>query len=101
MAKSKLIPLRDMVVIEPQTPEEVTESGIVIPDTADKDAPQQGTVVAVGLGRISEEDGSRIDMEVKKGDVVLFSKYGPTKVKINGKEYLVAKEEDIYAILED
>jgi chaperonin GroES len=100
MAKSKLIPLRDMVVIEAQTPDEVTESGIVIPDTADKDAPQQGTVVAVGLGRVSE-DGSRVEMEVEKGDVVLFSKYGPTKVKINGKEYLVAKEEDIYAKLED
>lgn len=97
---SKLIPLRDMVVIEPQTPNEITESGIVIPDTADKDAPQQGKVVAVGLGRVSE-DGSRVDMEVKKGDIVLFSKYGPTKVKINGTEYLVAKEEDIYAILED
>ena len=99
MAKSKLIPLRDMVVIEPQTPEEVTASGIIIPDTADKDAPQQGTVVAVGLGRVGE-DGSRIEPEVSKGDIVLFSKYGPTKVKIAGKEYLVAKEEDIYAILE-
>ncbi|OGZ59180.1 MAG: co-chaperone GroES [Candidatus Spechtbacteria bacterium RIFCSPLOWO2_12_FULL_38_22] len=92
-------PLRDNVIIEPKSPEEMTKSGIIIPDTADQKRPEQGTVVAVGPGK-KMKDGSKVPLDVKKGDVVLFSKYGPTEIEVNGKEYLIAKEEDILAILE-
>lgn len=95
----KLRPLRDHVILEAITQEEKTKGGIVIPDTASKERPEQGKVVAVGPGRINLK-GQRVPMELKKGDVVLFSKYGPNEVKVDGKEYLVAKEEDILAILE-
>jgi len=95
----KLRPLRDHVILEPVTAEEKTKGGIVLPETVDKERPEQGKVVAVGPGRINLK-GQRVPMEIKKGDVVLFSKYGPNEVKVDGKEYLVAKEEDILAILE-
>lgn len=95
----KIKPLKDNVIIEPQSPEEVTKSGIVIPDTAEKNRPEQGVVVAVGPGKISK-NGDRIPLEVKKGDTVLFTKYGPNEIEINDKEYLIAKEDDILAILE-
>ena len=95
----KLKPLRDHVIIEPITQEEKTKGGIVLPDTVSKERPEQGKVVAVGSGRLNTK-GERMPMEVKKGDVVLFSKYGPNEVKVDGKEYLVAKEDDILAILE-
>lgn len=95
----RIKPLKDNVIIEPQSPEEVTKSGIVIPDTAEKNRPEQGVVVAVGPGKISE-NGDRIPLEVKKGDTVLFTKYGPNEIEINDKEYLIAKEDDILAILE-
>ena len=98
--KTKLIPLRDYIVLEPQTEKEVTESGIVIPQDTNKDRPEQGTVVAVGPGRVLPE-GTRSEMDVKKGDKVLFSKYGPTEVKIDGKDYLVVKQDDILAILQN
>lgn len=95
----KLKPLRDHVILEPVTAEEKTKGGIVLPETVDKERPEQGKVVAVGPGRINLK-GQRVPMEIKKGDIVLFSKYGPNEVKVDGKEYLVAKEEDILAILE-
>ena len=98
MSNLRVTPLRDQIIIEAQLPEEVTESGIVIPDTAEKNRPEQGVVVAVGPGKRSK-DGKRIPIEVQKGDRVLFSKYGPNEIEINGKEYLIAKEEDILAIL--
>ena len=97
--KSSVRPLRDHILIEPMKHEEKTETGIILPDTAEKERPEQGVVVAVGSGRINEH-GARVPMEVKEGDRVLFSKYGPNELKVNGKEYLVAKEEDILAILE-
>jgi len=81
-------PLDDRVLIEPTSKEEQTKSGIVIPDTSDKEKPEQGKVIAVGP-----------KATVKVGDVVLFTKYGPNEVKINNKEYLIAKEEDILAII--
>ena len=87
------------MIIEPITQEEKTKGGIVLPDTVSKERPEQGKVVAVGSGRLNTK-GERMPMEVKKGDVVLFSKYGPNEVKVDGKEYLVAKEDDILAILE-
>ena len=95
----KLKPLRDHVILEAMKEDEKTKGGIVLPDTASKERPEQGKVVAVGPGRVNLK-GQRVPMELKKGDIVLFSKYGPNEVKVEDKEYLVAKEEDILAILE-
>lgn len=98
----KLRPLGDRVLIEPQSQEEKTgktKSGIVIPDTAEKERPEQGTIIAVGEGK-RDEVGRLIPMSVKKGQKVLFSKYGPNEIKIDGKEYLIAREEDILGIIE-
>lgn len=93
----KIKPLRDQVLIEPLK-EEVKRGGIILPDTVTKERPEQGKVVAVGEGRW--EDGKLVKPVVKKGDVVLFTKYGPNQIKIDEKEYLIAKEEDILAIVE-
>lgn len=92
-------PLSDHVLIEPLKQEEKTKSGILLPDTADKEKPEQGKVIAVGSGK-KTEDGKVIPMEVKAGDTVLFTKYGPNEVKVDGREYLIAREDDILAILE-
>jgi len=91
-------PLGDRVLLEPISSEEKTKSGIVLPDTAEKERPEQGKVIAVGTGK-ALDDGSLKPLELKKGDTVLFSKYGPTEIKIGTKEYLIAKEEDILAII--
>ena len=98
----KIRPLADRVLIEPLSDEErvkKTKSGIIIPDTAEKEKPQEGKVVAVGEGKILES-GRLSPLSVKKGDRVLFSKYGPSEIKVDDKEYLIAKEEDILAIIE-
>ena len=73
--------------------------GIILPDTVDKERPEKGKVVSVGPGKLNKE-GKRIPMEVKSGQVVLFKKYGPDEIKIDNKEYLIAREEDILAVLE-
>lgn len=91
----KLQPLGDRVIVKPIESEEVTKGGIVLPDTA-KEKPQEGKVLAVGPGRLSE-DGKRIAMDVKVGDVVLYVKYGGTEVKIEGEELMVLRESDILA----
>ncbi|MBE3549958.1 MAG: Heat shock protein 60 family co-chaperone GroES [Brockia lithotrophica] len=93
-----LKPLSDRVVVEPLEREERTAGGIVLPDTA-KEKPQEGRVVAVGPGRY--EDGKLVPMEVKVGDRVIFSKYAGTEVKVKDKEYLILREADILAIVED
>jgi len=95
----KIKPLRDQVVLEPISEEEKSKGGIILPDTAEREKPEQGKVIAVGPGRLTPQ-GKTIPLSVKKGDRVLFTKYGPTEVKVEGKEYLVVKEEDILAILE-
>ncbi len=92
-----LRPLGDRVLIEPIEQEEVTASGLYIPETA-KEKPQQGNVLAVGEGR-RDDDGKRIEMDVKVGDRVLFAKYAGTEVKIDGKKLLIMKESDILAIV--
>ena len=99
--KSKLSiqPLGDRVVIERDDLEEKTAGGIVLPDTA-KDKPVRGTVMAIGTGRLLD-DGSRSDFQVKVGDRVLFSKYGPDAIKIGEEEYLLMREDDILAVIED
>jgi chaperonin GroES len=94
---AKIIPTSDHIVVE-AIEEETTASGIIIPDTASKEKPQKGKVIAVGSGKISD-DGKRIPLEVKEGDTVLFTKYGPTEVKVDGKEYLVLNESDVLAII--
>jgi chaperonin GroES len=91
----KLQPLGDRLVVKPLEGEEKTKGGIILPDTA-KEKPQEGKVLAVGPGRLSE-DGKRIAMEVKVGDVVLYVKYGGTEVKIDGEELMVLRESDILA----
>ncbi len=94
----KIRPLEDRVVITIDEQEQTTSSGLVIPDTA-KEKPQQGTVVAVGSGKRSEQTGEPIPMDVTSGDTVLFSKYGGTEVKIDGQEYLILSARDILAIV--
>jgi chaperonin GroES len=92
-------PLSDHILIEPIKEEEKTKSGILLPETADKERPEQGKVIAVGPGR-KNDSGHLILMEVKVGQKVLFTKYGPNEIKVEDKEYLIAKEEDILAIIE-
>lgn len=92
-------PLGDRVVIEANKEKGgKLKSGLYLPETVDKERPEQGTVVAVGPGKLLE-DGKRVPISVKKGDKVLFSKYGPNEFKVDGTEYLIAREEDILAIL--
>lgn len=93
----KIQPLHDNVVIKPATPEEVTASGLVLPQTSEE-KPMQGEVVAVGPGKV-KKDGTRAEMSVKKGDTVLFTKYAPDEVEIDGEEYLVVSEEKILATM--
>lgn len=94
----KIQPLADRVLVEPLKEAEVNKGGIIIPDTA-KEKPQQGTVIAVGTGKIDEK-GNKIPFNVKKGDKVLMPKYGGTEVKIDGKEYQIMREEDILGIID-
>ena len=94
---TKVQPLADRVVVKANEREEMTLSGIVLPDTA-KEKPQEGTIVAVGPGRLNEK-GDRVKPEVKAGDVVLYAKYAGTEVKIDGEELLILKETDILAIV--
>ena len=96
---TKLRPLGDRVVIEPTPREEMTKSGIVLPDTA-KEKPQEGTIIAVGPGKILD-DGSRETIDVKKGDKVLYAKYAGTEFKVDGDELLIVSQKDILAIVED
>ena len=95
--QNKIRPIGDRVVVKPAAKEEVTKSGIVIPDTA-KEKPQEGVVVAVGSGKLLE-NGKRVELEIKEGDRVLYAKYGGTEFKLDGEEYLVLRESDILAIL--
>ena len=92
-------PISDHVLIEPIKGEEKSKGGILLPQTAEKERPEQGKVIAVGPGK-KDETGKIIPLEVKPGDKVLFTKYGPNEIKVDDKEYLIAKEEDILAILE-
>jgi chaperonin GroES len=92
-------PLSDHILIEPIKEEEKTKAGIFLPDTANKEKSEEGKVIAVGPGKKTDE-GKIIMMSVKPGDKVLFTKYGPNEIKVDGKEYLIATESDILAIIE-
>jgi chaperonin GroES len=94
----KIKPLADRIVVERLEAEERTAGGIVLPDTA-KEKPKQGKVIAVGDGKVLDS-GERAKMTVKKGDTILFTSYAGTEVKVDGKEYLVMKEDDVLAVLE-
>ena len=94
----KIRPLHDRIVVERLEEKEVKKGSIIIPDTA-KEKPQEGKVLAVGNGKVSD-DGKKIPLDVKAGDKILFGKYSGSEVKIDDKEYLILREEDVLAILE-
>src|SRR3977135_2484574 len=94
---TSLKPLGDRVIVKPRQKEEMTRSGIVLPDTA-SEKPQEGSVLAVGPGRVLD-NGKRVEMEVKRRDSVLFANYAGTELKLDGEEYLVIREPDLLAIL--
>jgi len=91
-------PLHDRLIVRRMEEEEKTKGGIIIPDTA-KEKPVEGKVIAVGEGRV-KKDGTKIPMEVKKGDRILFAKYAGSEVKIEGEEYLMMREDEILAVIE-
>jgi chaperonin GroES len=93
---SKLQPLSDHILVKPMAKEEMSRGGIVLPDTA-KEKPQEGEVLAVGAGRRSEK-GDLIPMEVKVGDMVLYTKYGGTEIKLEGEDYMILRESDVLAM---
>ncbi|MBM4170649.1 MAG: co-chaperone GroES [Ignavibacteria bacterium] len=97
MAQFKIQPLHDRVVVKPNEAEETTKGGIILPDTA-KEKPIEGKVVAIGEGRVSD-DGKVTKLTVKVGDTVLYGKYSGTEVKIDGEDYLIMRESDIYGIV--
>jgi len=96
MSKPNYKPLGDRVIVEPESAEQTTASGIVLPDTA-QEKPQSGKVVSVGPGKTSEE-GKVIPLTVKEGDVVIYAKYGGTELKVDGSEFLIVRESDILAV---
>ena len=93
-----LQPLSNRVFIEPVEEDKMTKSGLVLPDTAEKEKPIKGKILAVGPGKMTEK-GERMPMAVKVGDMVLFKKYGPDEFEVDGKKYLVGDEDDILAII--
>ena len=97
MSEIKLKPLGDRVVVKPAAAEEKTAGGIILPDTV-KEKPVEGTIVAAGPGKVAD-DGKLVKLEVKVGDKVLYGKYSGTEVTINGEEYLIMREGDIFGIL--
>jgi len=97
--KMKIVPLEDRIVVEALDEMEKHSSGIIIPDTVSKEKPQKGKVLHVGPGKF-DNNGKRIPMEVKAGDTILFTKYGPTEVKVDGKEYLILNQSDVLAVIE-
>lgn len=95
---SDIKPLGDRVLVRPISKEEKTKSGIIIPDTATKEKPEEGEVLTVGPGRL-DDSGKRVPMEVKKNQKIMFTKYGPNELEIDGEEYLIVRESDILAVI--
>ncbi len=96
----RIRPLADRVVIKPQEKEEMTRGGIYLPDTASKEKPQEGTIMAVGEGKL-DDNGKRTPVGVKTGDKVLFAKYAGTDIKIDDEDYLILAEKDILAVVNE
>jgi chaperonin GroES len=99
-ADFRIRPLADRVVVKPVEREEQTKSGIYLPDTVSKERPMEGTILAVGEGRL-DDNGRRVPMNVKAGDKVLFAKYGGTEYKIDDVEYLILSEKDILGVIQE
>ncbi len=100
MSTKKIMPLGDRILVKPTSEaKEKTKSGIFIPDTVSKERPEQGKVIAVGEGKWNEDGDARVKMSVKVGDTVLFTKYGPDEIKVDGEEYYVLREENVLAII--
>jgi chaperonin GroES len=99
-ADFRIRPLADRVVVKPVDREETTKSGLFLPDTASKERPMEGTVLAVGDGRL-DDNGKRVPMNVRAGDKVLFAKYSGTEYKVDDVEYLILSEKDILGIIQD
>jgi chaperonin GroES len=97
MANFKIRPLADRIIVKPAEVEEKTKGGIILPDTA-KEKPIEGTIVAVGPGKVTD-DGKKAELSVKVGDVVLYGKYSGTEVTVEGEEYLIMRESDIFGIV--
>lgn len=95
----KVRPLSDNVVVKPTKEDEVTKSGIVLPETINKERPEQGEIIAVGEGKLLD-NGQRAPMSVKIGDKIMFKKYSPDEIKIDDQEYLIVNQKDILAIIE-
>lgn len=95
----QLRPLQDHIIVEALDEMETHSSGLIIPDTVSKEKPQKGKVLAVGPGKL-DDNGKRMPMDVSEGDTVLFSKYGPTEIKIDGRELLVLNQSDVLAVVE-
>ncbi len=91
-------PMHDNVLVKPITEDEVTKSGIVLPDTVDKERPEKGEVIAIGPGKLMD-NGTRAPMSVKAGDKVMFKKYSPDEIKVDKDEYLIISEKDILAVI--
>jgi chaperonin GroES len=96
--KTNIRPLEDRILVRPDEGEETTVSGIVIPDTA-KEKPQEGTVLSVGPGKRSDSTGELIQVDVKEGDRVMYSKYGGTEIKVDGEELLILSARDVLAVV--
>jgi chaperonin GroES len=94
-----LRPLNDRLIVKALPKEEVTKSGIILPDTMDKEKPEQGEVIAVGPGKL-KDDGNRVPMSVKAGDKIMFKQYAPDEIKIENEKYLVLSEYDILAVVD-
>lgn len=92
-----IVPTRNRVLVEPRTAESKTKGGIILPDTASKDKPHEGKVLAVGSGNVSKQ-GKVVPLQVKKGDTVFFSQWSGTEIEVEGKKYLLFKEEDLLAV---
>ncbi len=99
MSDFRIRPLADRVVIKPQAKEEKTKGGLFLPDTASKEKPQEGLIVAVGEGKL-DDNGKRVAMSVKVGDRVLFAKYAGTEIKLDDEEYLILAEKDVLAVVQ-
>ena len=99
MAKPKIKPIGGNILVKAIEEENKTASGIVLPDTVDKEKPQKGKIIALGTGKLNE-DGEKIPFNVKVGDTVIFKKYSPDEIKVDEEEYLIMSEDDILAIIE-
>ena len=96
--KTKLTPIGGNILVKPLSEEKVSAAGIVLPDTVDKEKPQRGEVVALGTGKLNNE-GKKIPFNVKPGDIVIFKKYSPDEVEVDGTEYLIMEEDAVLAVI--